>query len=95
MLGFHDVAVVLYIAAGDLASVFIAEALHGKAAFQDVLPHHVNDLLKLCFEHRAVQLLRAPRPPGMPELISAATEVHADMTDGTPPLIFFGVRSIK
>ena len=95
MLGFHDVAVVLHIASGDFAAVVIAESLHGETAFQDVLPHRVNDFLKLGLERRAVQLLRTPRPPGMPELISAATEVHADMADSTPPLIFFGVRSIK
>ena len=95
MLGFHDVAVVLHIAAIDFAAVFIAEALHSEAVFQYIFPHRVHDLLQFRFEHKAVQLLRPPRPPGMPELISAATEVHADMADGTPPLIFFGVRSIK
>ena len=95
MLGFHDVAVVLYIAAVDFAAVVIAETLHSEAVFQHTLPQRVHDLLQLQLECGAVQLLRAPRPPGMPELISAATEVHADMTDGTPPLIFFGVRSIK
>ena len=86
MLGFHDVAVVLCPAAADLSAVVIAEALHGKAAFQDVLPHRVNDFLKLGLERRAVQLLWAPRPPSMPELISIASEVHSDMTDGASRL---------
>ena len=95
MLGFHDVAVVLHIAAIDFAAAFIAEALHGEAAFQYIFPQRVHDLLQLRFEHRTVHFLRTPRPPGVPELISAASEVHADMADGTQPLIFFGVRGIK
>ena len=95
MLRFHDVAVVLYIAAVDFPAVFIAETLHSEAAFQYTLPQRVHDLLQLQLECGAVQLLRAPRPPCMPELIAAAPEVHADMANGTPPLIFFGVRGIK
>ena len=95
MLGFHDVTVILHIAASDLASVFIAEPLHGKAAFQYIFPHRVHDLLQLRFEHRTVQLLRVPRPPCVPELVATASKVHADMADSTPPPIFFGVRGIK
>ena len=95
MLRFHDVAVVLYIAAVDFPAVFIAKTLHSEAVFQHILAQRVHDLLQLRFEHRAVQLLRAAGPPGMPELIAAAPEVHADMANGTQPLIFFGVRSIK
>ena len=82
MLGFHDVTVILHIAASDLASVFIAEPLHGKAAFQYIFPHRVHDLLQLRFEHRAVQLLRATGPPCMPELVAAAAKVHAAMSNG-------------
>ena len=95
MLGFHDVAVVLYIATSDFPTVFITETLHGKAVFQHTLPQRVHDLLQLRFEHRAVQFLRAAGPPGMPELIAAAPEIHADMSNGTQPLILFGVRGIK
>ena len=53
------------------------------------------DLLQLRFERGAVQFLRATGPPGMPELVSAAPEVHADMANGTQPLIFFGMLGIK
>ena len=95
MLGFHDVAVVLYIAAADFPAVFIAETLHSEAVFQNILAQRVHDLLQLRLERRAVQLLRTPRPPCMPELVAAAPEVHADMANGTQPLIFFGVRGIK
>ena len=95
MRGFHDVAVVLYIAAVNFSAVFIAESLHCKTIFQHALPQRVHDLLQLRLERGAVQLLRAAGPPGMPELIAAASEVHADMTNGTQPLIFFGVRGIK
>ena len=66
-----------------------------EAAFQHTLPQRVHDLLQLRFEHRAVQFLRAAGPPCMPELVAAASEVHADMSNGTQPLIFFGVRGIK
>lgn len=79
MLGFHDVAIVLHPTASDLAAVFIAETLHSEAVFQHTLPQRVHDLLQLRFEHRAVQLLRASRPPCMPELVAAAPKVHADM----------------
>ena len=95
MLGFHDVAVVLYIAAADFPAVFIAETLHSEAVFQHTLPQRVHDLLQLQLECRAVQLLRAAGPPCMPELVAAAPEVHTDMSNGTQPLIFFGVRGIK
>ena len=95
MLRFHDVAVVLYIAAVDFAAVVIAETLHSEAAFQHIFTKLTNDLLQLRFELGAVQFLRATGPPGMPELVSAAPEVHADMANGTQPLIFFGVRGIK
>ena len=95
MLSFHDVAIVLYIAAVDFAAVVIAETLHCEAAFQHTLPQRVHDLLQLRFERGAVQLLRAAGPPCMPELVAAAPEVHADMANGTQPLIFFGVRGIK
>ena len=95
MLGFHDVAVVLCPAAADFPAVFIAKTLHSEAVFQHTLPQRVHDLLQLRFEHRAVQLLRTTGPPGMPELIAAAPEVHPDMTNGSQPLIFFGVRGIK
>ena len=95
MLGFHDVAVVLYIAAVDFSAVVIAETLHSEAVFQHTLPQRVHDLLQLRFEHRAVQLLRAAGPPCMPELVAAAPEVHADMADSAKPLIFFGVLGIK
>ncbi len=37
MLGFHDVAVVLYIATSDFPTVFIAETLHSEAVFQHTL----------------------------------------------------------
>ena len=95
MLSFHDVTVVLCPAAADFPAVFIAETLHSEAAFQHTLPQRVHDLLQLRFEHRAVQLLRAAGPPGMPELVSAAPEVHADTADSAKPLIFFGVLGIK
>ena len=36
-LRFHDVAIVLYIAAVDFPAVVIAETLHSKAAFQHIL----------------------------------------------------------
>ena len=78
-LRFHDVAVVLYIAAVDFSAVFIAKALHSEAAFQHTLPQRVHDLLQFQLECGAVQFLRAPRPPGMPKLVAAAPEVHADM----------------
>ena len=94
-LRFHDLAVVLYIAAVDFPAVVIAETLHGEAIFQHTLPQRVHDLLQFQFERGAVQLLRAAGPPGMPELVATAPEVHADMTNGTQPLIFFGVRGIK
>ena len=95
MLRFHDVAVVLYIAAVDFPAVVIAKTLHREAAFQHIFSELTNDLLQLRFERGAVQLLRATGPPGMPELVAAAPEVHADMANGTQPLIFFGVRGIK
>ena len=95
MLGFHDVTVVLCPAAADFATAGITETLHSEAAFQHTLPQRVHDLLQLRFEHRAVQLLRATGPPCMPELVAAASEVHPDMSNGTQPLIFFGVRGIK
>ena len=95
MLRFHDVAVVLYIAAVDFAAVVIAETLHSEAAFQHIFTKLTNDLLQLRFERGAVQLLRATGPPGMPELVSAAPEVHADTADSAKPLIFFGVLGIK
>ena len=95
MLRFHDVAVILYIAAVDFSAVFIAKSFHREAAFQHIFTELTNDLLQLRFERGAVQLLRATGPPGMPELVSAAPEVHADMANGTQPLIFFGVRGIK
>ena len=95
MLGFHDVAVVLYIAAVDFPTVVIAKTLTREADFQTILTQLTNDLLQLRFERGAVQLLRAAGPPGMPELVATAPEVHADMTNGTQPLIFFGVRGIK
>ena len=95
MLRFHDVTVVLCPAAADFATAGITETLHSEAAFQHTLPQRVHDLLQLRFEHRAVQFLRAAGPPCMPELVAAASEVHADMSNGTQPLIFFGVRGIK
>ena len=95
MLGFHDVAVVLYIAAADFPAVFIAETLHSEAVFQNILAQRVHDLLQLRLERGAVQFLRATGPPGMPELIAAAPEIHADMAHGTQPLIFFEVLGIK
>ena len=95
MLGFHDVAVVLYIAAADFPAVFIAETLHSEAVFQNILAQRVHDLLQLRLERRAVQLLRTPRPPCMPELVAAAPEVHADMADSAKALIFFGMLGIK
>ena len=95
MLGFHDVAVVLYIAAADFPAVFIAETLHSEAVFQNILAQRVHDLLQLRLERRAVQLLRTPRPPCMPELVAAAPEVHSDMADSAKALIFFGVLCIK
>ena len=95
MLGFHDMAVVLYRAAADFATAGITETLHGKAVFQHTLPQRVHDLLQLRLERGAVQFLWAAGPPSMPELVAAAPEVHADMADGTPPFIFFGVRGIK
>ena len=95
MLSFHDVAIVLYIAAVDFAAVVIAETLHSEAVFQHTLPQRVHDLLQLQLECGAVQLLRATGPPCMPELVAAAPEVHPDMSNGTQPLIFFGVRGIK
>ena len=95
MLGFHDVAVVLCPAAADFATAGITETLHGKAVFQHTLPQRVHDLLQLQLECGAVQFLRATGPPCMPELVAAAPEVHADMANGTQPLIFFGVRGIK
>ena len=95
MLGFHDVAVVLYIAAADFPAVFIAETLHSEAVFQHIFAELTNDLLQLRLERRAVQLLRTPRPPCMPELVAAAPEVHADMADSAKALIFFGVLCIK
>ena len=95
MLGFHDVTVVLCPAAADFPAVFIAETLHSEAAFQHTLPQRVHDLLQFLLEHRAVQLLRATRPPCMPELVSAAPEVHADIADSAKALIFFGMLGIK
>ena len=95
MLRFHDVAVVLYIAAVDFPAVVIAKTLHREATFQHTLPQRVHDLLQLRFEHRAVQFLWAAGPPCMPELVATAPEVHADMSNGTQPPIFFGVRGIK
>ena len=95
MRGFHDVAVVLCPAAADFPAVFIAKTLHSEAVFQHTLPQRVHDLLQLQLECGAVQLLRATGPPCMPELVAAAPEVHADMANGTQPLIFFGVRGIK
>lgn len=95
MLGFHDVAVVLYIAAVDFSAVVIAETLHREAAFQHIFAELTNDLLQLRFERGAVQFLRATGPPCMPELVAAAPEVHADMADSAKPLIFFGVLGIK
>ena len=95
MLRFHNVTVVLCPAAADFPAVFIAETLHREAVFQHTLPQCVHDLLQLRFEHRAVQFLRAAGPPCMPELVAAASEVHPDMSNGTQPLIFFGVRGIK
>ena len=79
MLRFHDVAIVLYIAAVDFAAVVIAETLHREAAFQHTLPQRVHDLLQFQLECGAVQFLRASRPPCMPELVAAAPEVDADM----------------
>ena len=87
--------VVLHIAAVDFAAVVIAETLHSEAVFQHTLPQRVHDLLQLQLECGAVQLLRAAGPPGMPELISAAPEVHPDVANGTQPLIFFGMLGIK
>ena len=94
-LRFHDVTVVLCPAAADFPAVFIAETLHSEAVFQHTLPQRVHDLLQLQLERGAVQLLRATGPPCMPELIAAAPEVHADMSNGTQPFIFFRVRGIK
>ena len=69
MLRFHDVAVILYIAAVDFSAVFIAKSFHREAAFQHIFTELTNDLLQLRFERGAVQLLRATGPPGMPELV--------------------------
>ena len=77
------------------AAVIIAEALHGEAVFQHTLPQRVHAPLQLQLECGAVQLLRAAGLPCVPELIAAAPEVHTDMSNGTQPLIFFGVRGIK
>ena len=95
MFGFYDVAVVLHIAAVDFSAVLIEESLHGKAAFQNILAERVNNFLQLCFECRAVQLLRSSRPPGMPELVAAFAEVHADMADGAQPLVLGRVLGKK
>ena len=95
MLRFHNVTVVLCPAAADFAAVFIAKTLHSEAVFQHTLPQRVHDLLQLRLERGAVQFLRAAGPPCMPELVAAASEVHPDMSNGTQPLIFFGVRGIK
>ena len=77
------------------AAVFIAETLHSEAVFQHTLPQRVHDLLQLQLERGAVQLLHAAGPPGMPELVSAAPEVHTDTADSAKTLIFFGVLGIK
>ena len=95
MLRFHDVAIVLYIATVDFSAVVIAETLHREAVFQHIFTELTNDLLQLRFERGAVQFLRATGPPGMPELVSAAPEVHADTADSAKALIFFGVLGIK
>ena len=95
MLRFHDITVVLCPAAADFTAVFIAESLHCESVFQHTLPQRVHDLLQFQLECGAVQFLRVSRLPGMPKLVAAASEVHADMADGTQPLIFFGVRDIK
>jgi len=50
MLRFHDVAVVLYIAAVDFPAVVIAKTLHSEAAFQHIFTELTNDLLQLRFE---------------------------------------------
>ena len=73
----------------------IAKTFHSEAAFQHIFAELTNDLLQLRFERGAVQFLRATRPPGMPELVSAAPEVHADTADSAKALIFFGVLGIK
>ena len=54
-----------------------------------------TNLLQLQLERGAVQILRAAGPPCMPELVAAASEVHPDMSNGTQPLIFFGMWGIK
>ena len=90
-LRFHDVAIVLYIAAVDFPTVVIAKTFHSEAAFQHIFAELTNDLLQLRFERGAVQFLWAAGPPCMPELTAAAPEVHADMADSAKALIFFGM----
>ena len=55
-----------------------------------------NGSSRFCLHHPlSLPLLRAAGPPGMPELVSAAPEVHADTADSAKTLIFFGVLGIK
>ena len=68
---------------------------YSEAVFQHTLPQRVHDLLQFQLECGAVQFLRAPRPPGMPKLVAATPEVHADTADSAKALIFFGVLGIK
>ena len=89
------ITVVLCPATADFPAVFIAKTLHREAAFQHIFTELANDLLQFRLERRAVQFLWAAGPPGMPELISTAAEIHADMADSAKALIFFGVRGIK
>ena len=75
--------------------MFIAESLHGKAAFQHVLPQLVYYLLEFLLESRAVQFLRTSQPPCVPKLVTAAAKVHADMSDGPQPFVLGGKLPIK
>ena len=87
MLCLYDVAKILCPISVDPSSMFITEVRHCNTVFQNILSHHVNDLLKSCLERRIVQVLSSAWMPCVPEFVAAASEVYADMTDSPQPLV--------
>ena len=87
MLCLYDVAKILRPIPVDSSSMLITEVRHCNTVFQNILSHHVNDFLKFSLERRTVQVLRSAWMPCVPELVAAASEVHADMTDSPQPLV--------
>ena len=95
VLCLHDITVVLYPAAADLSAMAPAVASHGGEVLQDVISQLIHHILQFGLEFRGVQLLRASRPPGVPELRAAPSEIHADIADAAEFRIFLRTHGVE